>query len=179
MFIGHFSKEDVDKCPHAVLIYPILHNVFDCILKTKLMPKYHGGKTIMESKAFGNFILCMQTALQIVHYYLDDIFDEDSIVSYEPVLHFDENEDTYTRCTYRTYGAKSNGDGTYHSVRIITKDEFADELAKNESMLESCKEEQKTTSSSWWAKKLDTKIEYYADVVEDLKNNTEKYYIVK
>ena len=94
MLIGHFSREDYVKCPHAVILLEVMHNLYDCILKSKLMPKYQK-MTVMETKAFGNYILCLQTALQIVHYYLDGIFDEDSVVSYEPIFHYDneKNED--------------------------------------------------------------------------------------
>lgn len=181
-FIGHFSKNDIDKCPHAVLIYPILHNVFDSILKTKCMPKYHGGKTIMDTKAFGNFILCMQTALQIVHYYLDDIFDEDSVVSYEPVLVFDKEEDTYSKCTYRTYGARSNGDGTYRSVRIITKDEVPEVLKRCEEIRDGRKgtaDYFRNNGNLSYAATLDKEVEFHQEYIDDLKDNKEKHFIIK
>ena len=181
-FHGHFSKDEIDKCPHAVIIFPILHNLFSSILKAKIMPKYHGGKTIMETKAFGNFILCMQTALQIIHYYLDGIFDEDSIVSYEPMLIFDKNADTYSKCIYRTYGARNNGDGTYRLVRIITKEEVP-EVLKQQEMIRDGRANTanyfRTHGNEAYAKVLDAECEYYQECINDLKDNKEKHFVIK
>ena len=146
------------------------------------MPKYHGGKTIMETKAFGNFILCMQTTLQIIHYYLDGIFDEDSIVSYEPMLIFDKNADTYSKCIYRTYGARNNGDGTYRLVRIITKEEVP-EVLKQQEMIRDGRANTanyfRTHGNEAYAKVLDAECEYYQECINDLKDNKEKHFVIK
>lgn len=181
MLIGHFSREDYVKCPHAVILLEVMHNLYDCILKSKLMPKYQK-MTVMETKAFGNYILCLQTALQIVHYYLDGIFDEDSVVSYEPIFHYDNEKDAYTSCTYRTYGARSNGDGTYRLVRIITKDEIPAVLKRCEEM----RDGRKSTADYFrkngnvsYAETLDKERDYYQSCVDDLKDNKGKHFIIK
>ena len=88
-FVGYFTRDELNKCPHALLLYPIMHNMFGCILKAKIMPKYDN-VTIMETKAFGNYVMCLQTALQIIHYYIDGIFDEESMLSYDPLFNYDE-----------------------------------------------------------------------------------------
>lgn len=177
----NYNSDKLDKCPHATLLLPIMHNVFDCILKAKIMPKYYK-KTIMETKCFGNYVMCIQTVLQIIHYYLDGIFDEDSMMVYEPHFEFDNEKEEYVDCTYNTYGVRSNGDGTYRSVRIISKDEVNEliewhsKAAEEYSKLVKYFEEngQKAYAES------NTKIvEYHKSCVNDLKDNKEKHYIIK
>ena len=181
-FIGHFSKDDYEKCPHAVIILEIMHNMFDATLKAKIMPKYHNKKTIMETKAFGNYILCLQTALQMVHYYIDGIFDEESMVAYDPLLIYSKEEDTYSKCDYRTYGARSNGDGTYRLVRIIKKEEIPAVLKRCEEMRDGRKNTAdyfRKNGNPSYAATLDKEFEYYQSCVDDLKDNKEKHFIIK
>ena len=163
------------------MVLEIMHNIFDATLKAKLMPKYQK-HTIMETTAFGNYILCLQTALQIVHYYLDDIFDEESMVAYDPYLAFDKDEDTYNRCEYKTYGARDNGDGTYRSVRIITKDEVPAVLKRQEDMRDGRIETAKyfrEHGNAAYAATLDKERDYYQSCVDDLIDNKEKHFIIK
>ena len=180
-FIGNFSKDDYEKCPHAVMVLEIMHNIFDATLKAKLMPKYQK-HTIMETKAFGNYILCLQTALQIVHYYLDGIFDEDSMVVYDPLLIFNKEKETYDRCEYKTFSARSNGDGTYRLVRIITKDEIPAVLKRQEDMRDGRIETAKyfrEHGNAAYAATLDKERDYYQSCVDDLIDNKEKHFIIK
>ena len=181
-FIGHFTRDELVKSPHAILIQPIMHNMFDCILKSQIMPKYHDGHTIMETKAFGNYIMAMQTALQIVHYYIDGIFDEETMVSYEPTFKYDKDTGLYTDCTYKTYGARSNGDGTYRSVRIIVKDEILTEIKRNEEMRDGRKNTAdyfRTHGNKPYAESIDKEVEYHQSCINDLKDNKGKHYIIK
>ena len=180
-FISHFSRDTYEKCPHAVIILEIMHNMFDATLKAKMMPKYQK-MTIMDTKAFGNYILCMQTALQMVHYYLDGIFDEESMVAYDPLLIFNKETETYDKLEYRTYGARSNGDGTYRLVRIITKDEIPAVLKRCEDQrdgrIETAKYFREHGNASY-ADSLDKERDYYQSCVDDLKDNKEKHFIIK
>ena len=177
----NYHSDDLENCPHASLIYPTMHNMCDVMLKSKIMPKYYH-TTVMETKCFGNYIMCLQTALQIVHYYLDGIFDEDSMVAYDPYFKFDEETEQYVECTYKTYGVRSNEDGTYRSVRIITKDEVdnliewhtnaAIEYAKLTKYF--AEHGQKAYAES------NLKIaQYHESCVNDLKDNKEKHFVIK
>lgn len=178
--IRHESQE-LNKSPHAMLLFPVMHNVFDCILKAIIMPKYHK-KTIMETKCFGNYIMCLQTVLQIIHYYLDGIFDEDSMVTYDPHFEFDKEKEEYVDCTYNTYGVRSNGDGTYRSVRIISKDEV-DELVKW--YTEATEQYARLVNyfaehgQKLYAESNLKKAEYHKSCVDDLKDNKEKHFVIK
>ena len=180
-FIGHFSKEDFKRCPHAVIMTKLLHNIFDSILKAKIMPKYFH-KTIMETKAFGNYILCLQTILQLIHYYLDGIYSERDVVGYEPCLNWNKEEDTYDSCAYNTFTALENGDGTYRLVQIISKDE-ADTLAKRNKELSISHTDLAKRFAEIGAKDyVECRFrdaEYYNEKYEDLIDNKEKYYIIK
>lgn len=180
-FISNFDKDSIEKCPQAVIVLNLLHNIYDCMLKAKIMPKYNH-MTVMEMNGFGNYILVLQTALQLVHYYLDDIFDEDMVVGYDPHFEFDEKNEKYVDCVFRTYGARDNGDGTYRLVQIIKKDEV-DELA----------ERNKETAASYaklvkyfaelnqkkYAENNLKKAQHFEEKYKDLINNKEKYYIIK
>ena len=182
MFIGYFNKETIDKCPQAVIMLELLHNIYDSMLKAKIMPKYNH-MTVMEMNGFGNYILVLQTALQLVHYYLDGIFDEDMVVGYDPHLEFDEEKGKYVDCVlYRTYGARDNGDGTYRLVQIIKKDEvdkFAEwnkgasaEYAKLAKYFAERRQKE-------YAEDNLKKAQYYEEKYNDLVNNKEKHYIIK
>ena len=177
----NYNSDAIDKCPHAMLLLPVMHNIFDCILKAKIMPKYYK-KTIMETKCFGNYVMCLQTVLQIIHYYLDDIFDEDSMVIYEPFFKFDKDKEEYVDCEYKTYGVRNNGDDTYRSVRIISNDEV-DGLIKWHSS--SAEEYLKLVKyfeehgQKKYAKDNAEIAEYHKSCVNDLKDNKGKHFIIK
>jgi hypothetical protein len=181
MFIGHFNRETIETCPQAIIVLELMHNIFDSILKAKIMPKYHH-KTIMETKAFGNYILCLQTALQLVHYYLDGIYSERDVVGYDPRLNYNEEEDTYDSCTYKTFTALENEDGTYRLVQIIKKDEV-DELAEwnKGAATEHARiaKDFAERGSQQYAESALKKAEYYNEKYEDLIGNKEKHYIIK
>ncbi len=177
----NYNSDKLDKCPYAILLLPIMHNVFDCILRAKIMPKYYK-KTIMETKCFGNYVLCLQTVLQIIHYYLDGIFDEDSMVTYDPRFEFDKEKEEYVDCTYKTYGVRSNGDGTYRSVRINSKDEvnglieWNSKAAEEYSKLVKYFEER---GQKEYAESNAKIVEYHKSCVNDLKDNKEKHFVIK
>ena len=139
-------------------------------------------KSVMETKAFGNYILCLQTALQLVHYYLDNIYSEKDVVGYDPLLHYNEEEDSYDSCTYRTYTALENGDGKYRLVQIITKDEV-EKLAKwnKDAATEHAKMAKYFAEHNQkaYAESSLKKAEYYKEKYEDLIDNKEKHYIIK
>ena len=180
-FIDHFNIDTIEKCPQATIMLQLMHNLFDSILKAKVMPKYYH-KTIMETNAFGGYILCLQTALQLVHYYLDNIYSEKDVVGYDPLLHYNEEEDSYDSCTYRTYTALENGDGKYRLVQIITKDEV-EKLAKwnKDAATEHAKMAKYFAEHNQkaYAESSLKKAEYYKEKYEDLINNKEKHYIIK
>jgi len=180
-FISHFSKDDIDRCPQAVILLRLMHNTFDMILKAKLMPKYHH-QTIMETKAFGNYILCLQTCLQLIHYYLDNIFDEESVVGYNPYLHFDDVKEVYTTCDYQTFGARENGDGTYRLVRVIKKEEVNGLIEYNTNAAVEYAKMVKyfvEHNQEKYAECNLKKAKYHEECVEDLKNNKAKHFIIK
>lgn len=179
--IGNFSKDDFVKCPHVVLILPVLHNLYDSILKAKIMPKYYK-TTVMETKCFGNYILCLQTALQILHYYIDDIFDEDSMVIYEPMFEFDNDKKQYVGCTYNTFAVRSNSDGTYRSVRIISKDEVNDLIEWHSKATEEYSKLVKyfdEHGQKAYAESNAKIVEYHKSCINDLKDNKEKHFVIK
>jgi hypothetical protein len=180
-FIDHFNIDTIEKCPQATIMLQLMHNLFDSILKAKVMPKYQH-KTIMETNAFGSYILCLQTALQLVHYYLDNIYSEKDVVGYDPLLSFNEKENCYDSCTYRTYTALENGDGKYRLVQIITKDEV-EKLAKwnKDAATEYAKMAKYFAEHNQKAYSEDNlkKSEYYKEKYEDLIDNKEKHYIIK
>ena len=182
MFIEHFNKDSIDKCSQAIIMLEILHNIYDCMLKAKIMPK-HQHITVMDMNGFGNYILVLQTALQLVHYYLDNIFDEDMVVGYDPHFEFDDEKKQYVNCVLcRTYGARDNGDGTYRLVQIIKKDEV-DELtewnknatAEYAKLAKHFAEHGQKAYAEFNIKKA----EYYKEKYEDLIDNKEKHYIIK
>lgn len=180
-FIDHFNRDTIEECPQATIMLQLMHNLFDSILKAKIMPKYQH-KTIMETNAFGGYILCLQTALQLVHYYLDNIYSEKDVVGYDPLLHYNEEEDSYDSCTYRTYTALENGDGKYRLVQIITKDEV-EKLAKwnKDAATEHAKMAKYFVEHNQkaYAESSLKKAEYYKEKYEDLIDNKEKHYIIK
>lgn len=180
-FIDHFNIDTIEECPQATIMLQLMHNLFDSILKAKIMPKYQH-KTIMETSAFGSYILCLQTALQLVHYYLDNIYSEKDVVGYDPLLHYNEEEDSYDSCTYRTYTALENGDGKYRLVQIITKDEV-EKLAKwnKDAATEHAKMAKYFAEHNQkaYAESSLKKAEYYKEKYEDLIDNKEKHYIIK
>lgn len=181
-FIGHFTKDSINECPQATILFPLLHNIYDSILKAKIMPK-HQHITVMEMNGFGNYILVLQTALQLVHYYLDNIFDEDMVVGYDPHFIFDSNKEQYVDCIlYRTYGARDNGDGTYRLVQIIKKDEV-DKLAEwnKDATTEYAKMAKYFAEHNQkaYAESNLKQAEYYKEKYEDLIDNKEKHYIIK
>lgn len=180
-FIDHFNRDTIEECPQATIMLQLMHNLFDSILKAKIMPKYQH-KTIMETNAFGGYILCLQTALQLVHYYLDNIYSEKDVVGYDPLLHYNEEKDSYDSCTYRTYTALENGDGKYRLVQIITKDEV-EKLAKwnKDAATEHAKMAKYFAEHNQkaYAESSLKKAEYYKEKYEDLIDNKEKHYIIK
>lgn len=180
-FIDHFNRDTIEECPQATIMLQLMHNLFDSILKAKVMPKYYH-KTIMETNAFGSYILCLQTALQLVHCYLDNIYSEKDVVGYDPLLSFNEKENCYDSCTYRTYTALENGDGKYRLVQIITKDEV-EKLAKwnKDAATEYAKMAKYFAEHNQKAYSEDNlkKAEYYKEKYEDLIDNKEKHYIIK
>lgn len=180
-FIDHFNRDTIEECPQATIMLQLMHNLFDSILKAKIMPKYQH-KTIMETNAFGGYILCLQTALQLVHYYLDNIYSEKDVVGYDPLLHYNEEEDSYDSCTYRTYTALENGDGKYRLVQIITKDEV-EKLAKwnKDAATEHAKMAKYFVEHNQkaYAESSLKKAEYYKEKYEDLIDNKEKHYLIK
>ena len=182
MFIGHFNKDSIDKCPQAIITIELLHNIYDCMLKSKLMPKYYK-MTVMDMNGFGNYVLVLQTALQLVHYYLDGIFDEDMVVGYDPHFEFDKEKEQYVDCVlYRTYGARDNGDGTFRLVQIIKKDEV-DELTEwNKNAAAEYAKLAKYFAEHGqkeYAESNLKKAQYYKEKYEDLIDNKEKHYIIK
>ena len=179
-FIGHFNRETIAKCPQAVIMLQLMHNIFDSILEAKIMAKYHH-KTIMETKAFGNYILSLQAALQLIHYYLDNIYSERDVVGYEPILNYNEEEETYDSCTYRTYTALENGDSTYRLVQIINKDEIGKYAEWNKDVAASYDKIAKgfIGRSSEYVEHNLKMAEYYEEKYNDLIDNKEKYYIIK
>lgn len=185
-FISSVYITDRPKCPHITLMYPTMHNLFSTILKAKIMYRQMH-MNITESLAFGNYIMCLQTALQIVHCYIDGIFDENEIVMYEPYLHYDKNNNTYDKCIYKTYGVRKNDDDTYRVVRIITKDEIPSLIELNESMAKDyaetairyAKKERPSKFDVSYAKSCLTNAEYFKSCAEDLKNNKEKHFVIK
>jgi hypothetical protein len=182
MFIGHFNKDSIDKCPQAIITIELLHNIYDCMLKSKLMPKYYK-MTVMDMNGFGNYVLVLQTALQLVHYYLDGIFDEDMVVGYDPHFEFDKEKEQYVDCVlYRTYGARDNGDGTYRLVQIIKKDEV-DELTEwNKNAAAEYAKLAKYFAEHGQKSYAESNLnnaQYYEEKYEDLVDNKEKHYIIK
>lgn len=181
-FIGHFNRENINKCPQAIIMLELMHNIFDCTLKAKLMPKYYH-MTVMEMQGFGNYIITLQTALQLVHYYLDDIFDEDMVVGYDPHFIFDDDKKKYVDCVlYRTYGARDNGDGTFRLVQIIKKDEVDKLAAWNKDASVGYAETAKYFAEHGqkaYAEDNLNKAQYYKEKYEDLVDNKEKHYIIK
>lgn len=180
-FIDGFTKDTIDKCPQATLLLPLIHNIFDSILKAKIMYK-QTKKKITETPAFGNYVMCMQAALQLIHYYLDDIFDEDEVVGYEPYLHYNEAEDIYDKCTYKTYCVRQNEDGTYRVIRIITKDEVQELIEWNtEAAVEYAKMVKyfAEQGAKEYAESNLKKAQYYESCVKDLKDNKELHYKIK
>lgn len=180
-FIGHFNAESLEKCPQATIMIELMHNIFDCILKAKIMQK-NQHTTIMETNAFGNYVLCLQTALQLVHNYLDNIYSERDVVGYDPYLNWDKEKDTYDSCTYKTFTALANGDGTYRLVQFINKDEV-DKLAEwnrdcAKFHAERAKEFAERGSKDYAEYQL-KEAEYYKGKYEDLIDNKEKHYIIK
>ena len=180
-FIEHFNQESLERCPQATIMIELMHNIFDCILKAKIMQK-NEHKSVMETKAFGNYILCLQTALQLVHYYLDDIYSEKDVVGYDPHLNWNDEENTYDSCTYKTFTALANGDGTYRLVQFINKDEV-DKLAEwnrdcAKFHAERAKEFAERGSKDYAEYQL-KEAEYYKEKYEDLIDNKEKHYIIK
>lgn len=185
-FIGGFLRNERDKNPHVTLLLPIMHNLFDSILKAKIMYK-HMHKNITDTPAFGNYVLCLQTALQIVHYYLDGIFDEEEIVSYDPYLHYNKEKDTYDECTYKTYAVRKNDDDTYRIVRIITKDEIQGLLDYNKRAAEDYCNTVKTYGEKEHVSRFDMeyaerclkRAEYHKSCVDDLMDNKQIHFIIK
>ena len=180
-FIEYFNKDTIERCPQALIMLELMHNIFDSMLKAKIMPKYHH-KTIMETKAFGNYILCLQTALQLVHYYLDNIYSERDVVGYDPHLNWNDEEETYDSCPYTKYTALENGDGTYRLVQIIDKDEV-DKFAEwnKEAATEYAKIAKDFAERGFkdYAEYNIKKAEYYKEKYEDLIDNKEKHFIIK
>lgn len=185
-FIGGFCGDEREKNPHFVLLYPIMHGLFSSILSAKIMYRQMH-KNITDTPAFGNYVLCLQTALQIVHCYLDGIFDEDEIVSYEPHLHFNKEEDTYDECTYKTYAVRKNDDDTYRVVRVITKDEIPEVMNFHTKAVEGyCdvvkkygEKQHPTSFDVEYANKCLKRAEYHKGCVDDLKDNKQLYFIIK
>ena len=180
-FIGHFDEKTLKMCPQAVIMIELMHNLFDSMLKAKIMPK-DNHMTIMETDAFGNYILCLQTALQLIHYYIDGIYSERDVVGYDPYLEYNEKTDTYDSCTYKTFTALENGDGTYRLVQIITRDEVGNLVTRNKDAVEfhakMAKEFARSGSKDYAEYQL-KETEYYKGKYEDLIDNKEKYYIIK
>ena len=181
-FVGHFNKDSIGKCPQAIIMLELMHNIFDCTLKAKTMQKYYH-MTVMDMKGFGNYVLVLQTALQLVHYYLDDIFDEDMVVGYDPHFIFDNEKKQYVDCVlYRTYGARENGDGTYRLVQIIKKDEIEQLAQWNKEASEGSARTAKyfaEHNQKAYAEDNLKKAQYYKEKYDDLIDNKEKHYIIK
>lgn len=185
-FISGFWVDERSKSPHVTLLYPTLHNLFGAVLKAKIMYKQMH-KNITETPAFGNYVMCLQAALQIVHCYLDGIFDEEEMVSYDPYLHYNKEEDTYDKCTYKTYAVRKNDDDTYRVVRIITKDEIPALLEDNESRakdyaktaIEYAEKERPSAFDVKYAKSCLEKAQYFKSCADDLKDNKQLHYIIK
>lgn len=185
-FIGSFWRDERESVPHVVLLYPTMHNLFASILKAQIAYKQLH-KNITETPAFGNYIMCLQTALQIVHCYLDGLFDEDEMVAYDPCLHYNEEEDTYDKCTYKTFGVRKNDDGTYRSVRIITKDEVPALIEENkeraadyaETAITYAKKEHPSDFDVTYAKNCLKNAEYFKSCVDDLEDNKQKHFVIK
>ena len=180
-FIGHFDEKTLKMCPQAVIMIELMHNLFDSMLKAKIMPKYQH-TTIMETDAFGNYILCLQAALQLIHYYLDDIYSERDVVGYEPYLEYNEKTDTYDSCTYKTFTALENGDGTYRLVRIITRDEVDNLVTRNKDAVEfhaKMAKEFAESGNKYYAEYQVKEADYYQEKYNDLIDNKEKHYIIK
>lgn len=153
LFIGKFSADDIMKCPQAVIILELMHNVFDAMIKAKLMPKYYH-KTAMEINGFGNYIIALQTVLQLIHYYIDGISDEDALIGYDPQFVFDEDKKDYVDCILKLN--EEIAVGYAKLVEHFTKHgqkEYAEYNLKN--------------------------AQYYSGKCEDLKVNKEKYYVIK
>jgi len=185
-FIGGFWGDEREKNPHFALLYPIMHGLFSSILSAKIMYKQMH-KNITDTPAFGNYVLCLQTALQIVHCYLDGVFDEDEMVAYEPHLHFNKDKDTYDECTYKTYAVRKNEDDTYRVVRIITKDEIPALIEDNESRAKDYAEtairyaekERPSDFDVEYANNCLKRAEYHKGCVDDLKDNKQIHFIIK
>ena len=186
MFIGGFLGDERKSNPHFVLLYPTMHNLFSSILSAQVMYKQMH-KNITETPAFGNYVMCLQTALQIVHCYLDGIFDEEYMVSYDPHLHYNKKDNTYDECTYKTYTVRKNDDGTYRVVRIITKDEVQELIDFNTKAAEGyCKtvikygeKEYISSFDKEQAEKCLKRAEYHKSLVDDLKDNKQLHFIIK
>lgn len=182
LFIGQFSADDIMKCPQAVIILELMHNVFDSMIKAKLMPKYYH-KTAMEINGFGNYIIALQTVLQLIHYYIDGISDEDVLIGYDPQFVFDEEKKDYVDCILkRTYTAKSNGDGTFRLVEIIKKSDVDELLKLNEEIAvgyAKLVEHFTKHGQKEYAEYNLKNAQYYSGKCEDLKNNKQKYYVIK
>lgn len=182
LFIGQFSADDIMKCPQAVIILELMHNVFDVMIKAKLMPKYYH-KTAMEINGFGNYIIALQTVLQLIHYYIDGISDEDVLIGYDPQFVFDEDKKDYVDCILkRTYTVKSNSDGTFRLVEIIKKSDVDELLELNEEIAvgyAKLAEHFAKHGQKEYAEYNLKNAQYYSGKCEDLKVNKEKYYKIK
>lgn len=185
-FIGGFWIDEREKSPHVTLLYSTMHNLYDSILKAKIMYKQMH-KNITETPAFGNYVMCLQAALQIVHYYLDGIFDEEEMVSYDPYLKYNKEENTYDECTYKTYAVRKNDDGTYRVVRIITKDEIPALIEDNksrakdyaETAIKYAEKEHPSDFDVNYAKSCLKNAEYFKSCVDDLNDNKQLRFIIK
>jgi hypothetical protein len=118
----------------------------------------------------------------LVHNYLDNIYSERDVVGYDPYLNWDKEKDTYDSCTYKTFTALANGDGTYRLVQFINKDEV-DKLAEwNRDCAKFHAERAKEFAeggSKDYAEYQIKEAEYYKSKYEDLIDNKEKHYIIK
>ena len=77
---------------------------------------------------------------------------------------------------------RSNGDGTYRSVRIITEDEVPEVLKRQEEIRDGRIETMNFFLKSGnvsYAQILNKEIEYYQECVDDLKDNKGKHFIIK
>ena len=181
-FIAYFTKENIKYSPQAIILFECLHDIYDCMLKAKIMPKYNH-MTVMEINGFGNYILALQTALQLVHYYLDGIFDEGMVVGYEPRFAFDKEKEKYTDCIIHSkYGARGNDDGTYRLVQIINKKEINEIIEIEKNHIKTYADIAKyfdEHNQKEYAEQNFKISKYHEEKYNDLINNKEKYYIIK
>ena len=127
----------------------------------------------------------MQTLLQVIHYDLDDIFDENEIVIYDPHLEITDSKDDAV-CTYKTWCVRQNEDGTYRNVRIIKEEEYKSVLKFEKERLELYTNDLERILTTYGEKEykpyvdsLRMKIPYFMELVESLVNRDNKHFIIK